>query len=279
MWDLPPGAAFFQNVNGQGVTQTAEGVNVGGMDLLDFMELYCDQCPESFNTNHELRRHKRRHLGLNLSSQILHNPADLADDGSDDSQSTAPSSLHKSSYVSESDSKESVQLDKVEQTFKKMAGKAWKSSATFANVSSTISRDNTSGESARQAKLFAEFAGRGRPCILISDQARRRDICDQAKNDFGTEISPVRPPKFRRQISLGKHGFGITAPKAANAEIQTEHASAAKPSSGTSKASDPRKTGTMANHFLASAASQAQDRTSLSQSDKSKMKSDTPNRQ
>jgi len=39
MWYLPPGAAFFQNVNEQGVTQTAEGVNVGGMDLLDFMAL------------------------------------------------------------------------------------------------------------------------------------------------------------------------------------------------------------------------------------------------
>jgi hypothetical protein len=91
-----------------------------------------------------------------------------------------------------------------------------------------------------------------------------------------SRISPVRPPKFGRQISLGKHGFGIAAPKAATAEIQTEHASAAKPSSGTSKVSDPRKTGTMTNHFLASAASQAQDRPSSSQSDKSKLKSDTP---
>lgn len=39
MWYLPPGAAFFQNVNEQGVMQTAEGVSVGGMDLLDFMAL------------------------------------------------------------------------------------------------------------------------------------------------------------------------------------------------------------------------------------------------
>jgi hypothetical protein len=38
MWYLPPGAAFYQNVNDQ-VTQTAEGVNVGGMDLLDYMTL------------------------------------------------------------------------------------------------------------------------------------------------------------------------------------------------------------------------------------------------
>lgn len=39
VWYLPPGMAFFQNINDQGVTQTAEGVNVGGMDLLDFMAL------------------------------------------------------------------------------------------------------------------------------------------------------------------------------------------------------------------------------------------------
>ena len=39
MWYLPPGAAFFQNVNDPTITQTAEGVNVGGMDLLDYMAL------------------------------------------------------------------------------------------------------------------------------------------------------------------------------------------------------------------------------------------------
>ncbi|CAG8976872.1 hypothetical protein HYALB_00003483 [Hymenoscyphus albidus] len=37
-WYLPPGAAFFQNGNDQ-VTQTADGVNVGGLDLLDYMTL------------------------------------------------------------------------------------------------------------------------------------------------------------------------------------------------------------------------------------------------
>lgn len=39
MWYLPPGTAFYQHINDQGVTQTAEGVNIGGMDLLDFMAL------------------------------------------------------------------------------------------------------------------------------------------------------------------------------------------------------------------------------------------------
>lgn len=32
-WYLPTGAAFFQN-NDQPITQTAEGVNVGGWDLV-----------------------------------------------------------------------------------------------------------------------------------------------------------------------------------------------------------------------------------------------------
>ncbi|XMA15419.1 hypothetical protein WAI453_008210 [Rhynchosporium graminicola] len=36
-WYLPPGTAFYQHLGDQGVTQTAEGVNVGGIDLLDFM--------------------------------------------------------------------------------------------------------------------------------------------------------------------------------------------------------------------------------------------------
>ena len=38
MWYLPPGAAFFQNSD-QAITQTAEGVNVGGIDLLDYMAM------------------------------------------------------------------------------------------------------------------------------------------------------------------------------------------------------------------------------------------------
>jgi hypothetical protein len=43
MWYLPPGPAFFQNSDQQ-ITQTAEGVNVGGIDLLDYMAM--DQYPD-----------------------------------------------------------------------------------------------------------------------------------------------------------------------------------------------------------------------------------------
>jgi hypothetical protein len=38
MWYLPAGPAFFQNSN-QAITQTAEGISVGGIDLLDFMTM------------------------------------------------------------------------------------------------------------------------------------------------------------------------------------------------------------------------------------------------
>lgn len=39
MWYLPPGPGFYQNAGDQAITQTADGVNVGGMDLLDYMTL------------------------------------------------------------------------------------------------------------------------------------------------------------------------------------------------------------------------------------------------
>lgn len=39
MWYLPPGAAFFQNIDSTSVAMTAEGVHVGGMDLLDYMAM------------------------------------------------------------------------------------------------------------------------------------------------------------------------------------------------------------------------------------------------
>ncbi|KAE8450451.1 hypothetical protein EG329_006526 [Mollisiaceae sp. DMI_Dod_QoI] len=96
-----------------------------------------------------------------------------------------------------------------------------------------------------------------------------------------SRVSSVRPPKFGRQISLGKHGFGIAAPKAAVAEIHMEHASAAKPASTASSVLGSKKktNAEMANHFLASAASQAQERPSSSQSEKPKIKSATPPRE
>jgi len=39
MWYLPAGPAFFQNVGDSSVSMTAEGVNVAGIDLLDYMAM------------------------------------------------------------------------------------------------------------------------------------------------------------------------------------------------------------------------------------------------
>ena len=39
MWYLPTGPAFFQNMESSSVAMTAEGVNVGGLDLLDYMAM------------------------------------------------------------------------------------------------------------------------------------------------------------------------------------------------------------------------------------------------
>ena len=47
MWYLPPGPAFFQNVGVGGdssaVAMTSEGVNIGGLDLLDYMGMDSSQ--------------------------------------------------------------------------------------------------------------------------------------------------------------------------------------------------------------------------------------------
>ncbi|KAL2760885.1 hypothetical protein ACRALDRAFT_1027502 [Sodiomyces alcalophilus JCM 7366] len=39
MWYLPPGPAFFQNMENGGIAMTAEGLNVGGVDLLEYMAM------------------------------------------------------------------------------------------------------------------------------------------------------------------------------------------------------------------------------------------------
>ncbi|PQE03649.1 putative IML1 Vacuolar membrane protein [Rutstroemia sp. NJR-2017a BBW] len=89
------------------------------------------------------------------------------------------------------------------------------------------------------------------------------------------KTSPARPAKMNRQISLGKHGFGIAAPKAVTAEIHTENASAAMPVSNALKASEAQTKNSlsMANHLLSS--SGQQDRPLSSQSERPKLRSET----
>jgi hypothetical protein len=45
MWYLPPGPAFFQNVENPSVAMGPEGVNVGGLDLLEYMAMDPSQFP------------------------------------------------------------------------------------------------------------------------------------------------------------------------------------------------------------------------------------------
>lgn len=90
-----------------------------------------------------------------------------------------------------------------------------------------------------------------------------------------TKISALRPTKLNRQISLGKYGFGIAAPKGVAAELHTENASAPKPVSTSSKGSDPKKNNTsnMATHLLSAPINQ--NRPPSSSSERSKIKSDS----
>ncbi|KAN0096512.1 vacuolar membrane-associated protein-like protein IML1 [Hyaloscypha variabilis] len=122
----------------------------------------------------------------------------------------------------------------------------------------------------------------GSPGRNKQDTKTTDDVPKSRKDSVASSItansrsSTSKTPKLGRQISLGKHGFGIAPPKAATAEIQTEHASAAKLTS-VNKGLDSRNgTGPVTNHFLTSTTSHALERPSSSQSDRSKMRVETP---
>jgi hypothetical protein len=65
---------------------------------------------------------------------------------------------------------DSVDTSKASRMFGRMAEKAWKSSNTYSPINSIISKDNTMGEAARQAKLFADFGQKMKTCAFISFQ-------------------------------------------------------------------------------------------------------------
>ncbi|KAH6676504.1 vacuolar membrane-associated protein-like protein IML1 [Halenospora varia] len=127
--------------------------------------------------------------------------------------------------------------------------------------------------------IHVPSVGKNKPKSRQGEEAvKARKDSTSSSMTINPKVSPVRLAKFGRQISLGKFGFGIAAPKAAIAEIQAEHANAARPSTAASKGSDAKNPGsnTMANRFLNSAASQTQDRPSSSHSEKSRTKPETP---
>jgi hypothetical protein len=62
--------------------------------------------------------------------------------------------------------RDSIELSRATRTFGQTAGKTWNSSDPFAQISSTISKDNTEGECARQAKLLAYYGQKIKPCTF-----------------------------------------------------------------------------------------------------------------
>jgi DEP domain-containing protein 5 len=67
------------------------------------------------------------------------------------------------------------------------------------------------------------------PRIHEEPPVSRKGSMSSALSSVST-LSSMRPAKISRQISLGNRGFGIAAPKAAVAELQTENANAARAS-------------------------------------------------
>ena len=62
-----------------------------------------------------------------------------------------------------------------------------------------------------------------------------------ASTPLSSNLSPTKPPKFMRQISIGQRGFGIAPPKAATAELSTETASASRSGAAPNTGSTPVK--------------------------------------
>lgn len=93
-----------------------------------------------------------------------------------------------------------------------------------------------------------------------------------------TAKTPSRTPKFGRQISLGKFGFGIAPPKATTTELQIENVNAARAMTVIGKSSDKKQspTSVMATHLFTSATSQSQERPSSSRSEQSRRTATPP---
>jgi hypothetical protein len=62
---------------------------------------------------------------------------------------------------------------------------AWKALDKYSAISTTISKDNTAGECARKAQLFAEFGQKLKPCIMFNSPAQQisKATSQQSSND------------------------------------------------------------------------------------------------
>lgn len=104
--------------------------------------------------------------------------------------------------------------------------------------------DGTRRQLVEDANLFGTSVGDRRASVSSSampttaslSRKKLQDITDprshSRKSSEGTvessRVSPLKAPKFLRQISLGQRGFGIAAPQAAVAQVQVEHVNAVR---------------------------------------------------
>jgi hypothetical protein len=87
-----------------------------------------------------------------------------------------------------------IDLSKATAIFGQTARKVtWKSSEPYSSINSTISKDNTGGECARQAKLLAYFGQKIRPCVFISVQREEgKPLARRQEEGFSNTASNVQ---------------------------------------------------------------------------------------
>ncbi|KAH8808764.1 vacuolar membrane-associated protein-like protein IML1 [Xylogone sp. PMI_703] len=110
------------------------------------------------------------------------------------------------------------------------------------------------------------------------DLQTSEDVARHRKDSVNSVMTPTpaprvsaKAPKFGRQISFGKYGFGIAAPKALTAEVHTEHASAGRliPSSNKVPETKAKPTTSKSTHLLGTPPLTPRDRPPSAQGEKS----------
>jgi hypothetical protein len=91
-----------------------------------------------------------------------------------------------------------VDPNRATRTFPPVSKKSWKPSEPFSLISSTISKDNTAGECARQAKLLADFGQKMemRPCGFGSAHSEEDMLLEDIEHLEVPRRSRVPPPGF-----------------------------------------------------------------------------------
>jgi len=115
---------------------------------------------KSRTSAHDDQRGGPSERGEGLTLQVQEKPSSLSPSLGKKSSSLGDSINSGSGF------RDSVDFSKATRTFGLIAGKSWKSSEPFAQISCTISKDNTEGECARQAKLLAYYGQKIKPCTF-----------------------------------------------------------------------------------------------------------------